>query len=227
MGDEYVPTMLSRLLRSFLAAKENQRSFRLKNQIRAADPNASWDQLRENYRNIGHKYDSLGREEGTAPSRVQPVRRARLEVPIRSGGENSIVREMPQPTFKDDTKRTQLSPVHDSITPNTNAQNQPTTRLSGGESSRPQPNHRYDLRPRPGKFQTGLPNNIRGKRDNTSLEPSGIGEPKRLRLNDPTNSQVPMDISLLSVNNMQEGLQIFVSATLGMFFMLIVAMLLK
>ena len=66
------------------------------------------------------------------------------------------------------------------------------------------------------------------KRDCLNSDETETQRPKRTPLTPQKNDpQVPMEIGLLSIGSLHEGLQLIVSAFLGMFFMLVIANAIK
>ena len=258
MGDDYVPTMLSRLHKAFVVVKENMRAAREKNQryfnqradkcdyqvgdpvyyldkatppglstkltlpwrpyyrivekltpvsfkirhqpsgktkivhaehLRAANPTAAWDKIRTEYRAIGQKYRPIPEES----TRTQPLRQSRLEMPQALGAP-------PAPTC-------------------VRLEQTPQDPLSGGAGSRPDPAHRYNLRPRPARPQP----RVTGKRPGADLDPPEATQPKHFK----SLTSIPMEIGAILLDyTMHPGIILALGILLGLVYMSLIAVLL-
>ena len=185
--------------------------------LQPAHPEAVWDKERTDYKEIGHKYRAITTSGLNEPTRVQPIRQARLEVPdsggmARNNEDEDLIHQVP-------------SNIN---VGSQNSQDSATDQPSGGESSWPELLHRYNLRPRPTRPQQDQSSVIGRKRMSVEPVPHNPGELKRPHL-DPlhVNSHVPMEVNMLSTYKLHTGLHLFIGTIIGLTYMLIVVTLLK
>ena len=125
--------------------------------LQPAHPDDTWDQPREGYKTIGHKYRASNRE--AQPTRYQPIRQSRLIVPETDGDEPTL-----PSNANNEAELTRRLPTRQS--------RQAIPEMDGNELSTPRtcpseptqhsgevapvatgPSHRYNLQPRPARSE--------------------------------------------------------------------------